>query len=248
VASGTFKDKPLFMDFTEVMVALADREARGRGMQGMDYPPAYNKWCNELFCLSPGAYHIFCGHFGGRTERSFHQICSKIPIFHQGISSDIYERARKYCIDYDYPLDAPLAIGVDDTALLKAIRPFLDPITQKWFAIGLVGDLLEVPSSSAEEFQQHIESTGRIKADKLRLWTLQIPLPHVPPAIIAVAAISSRTSSSMLAQMDEDLLHILMQREEPLCIISIGSDGTVSEHKAQQDLMDKLVSLEKAKL
>jgi hypothetical protein len=215
VASGAFKDKPLFMDFTEVMVAVADREARGRGMQGMDYPPAYNEWCNELFCLSPGAYRIFRGHFGGRTERSFHQIRSKIPIFRQGISSDIYERARKYCIDYDYPLDAPLAIGVDDTALLKAIQPFLDPITQKWFAIGLVGDLLEVPSSSAEEFQQHIESTGRIKADKLHLWTLQIPLPHVPPAIIAVAAISSRTSSSMLAQMDEDLLRILMQREEP---------------------------------
>ena len=74
--------------------------------------------------------------------------------------------------------------------VLRAIQPFLDPITQKWFAIGLVGDTLEV-SHSAEQFQQQIESEGHIKADKLHLWTLQIPLPHVPPAVIAVAAISS---------------------------------------------------------
>jgi hypothetical protein len=179
------------MDFTSAMVTLAERQERGRGLQGMHYPPAFNEWCHELLCLSPGAYQVFRGHFGGRTERSFHQIRSKIPIFNQGISPNVYERARQYCIDYDYPLEAPLAIGVDDTALLKAIRPFLDPITQKWFAIGLVGDAVEVPHTSAEEFHQQIETAGHVKADKLRLWTLQIPLPHVPPAVIAVAAISS---------------------------------------------------------
>ncbi|KAH8987036.1 hypothetical protein EDB92DRAFT_2069588 [Lactarius akahatsu] len=109
--------------------------------------------------------------------------------------------------------------------------------------MGLVGDALEVSESytSVEEFREHIESTGRTKADKLRLWTLQIPLPHVPPAVIAVAAISSRTTSSMLAQMDEDLIRVLMQREEPLCVISIGSDGAVSERKARQELMDNLI-------
>jgi hypothetical protein len=241
VASGAFNDNPLFMDFTSAMVIMAERQERGRGLQGMPYPPAFKEWCNELYCLSPGAYRVFCGHFGGRTERSFHQIRSKIPIFNQGISPDVYVRARQYCTDYSYPLEAPLAIGVDDTALLKAIRPFLDPITQKWFAIGLVGDALEVPQTSPEEFQQQIDTAGRTKADKLCLWTLQIPLPHVPPAIIAVAAISSRTNSSMLAQMDEQLLCMLMQREEPLCIVSLGSDGAVSERKARQELMAKLV-------
>lgn len=248
VASGAFKDKPLFMDFTSTMVTLAERQERGHGLQGMRYPPAFDEWCHELLCLSPIAYRVFRGHFGGRTERSFHQIRSKIPIFHQGISPNVYERARQYCIDYDYPLEAPLAIGVDDTALLKAIRPFLDPITQNWFAIGLVGDALEVPQTSAEEFHQKIETEGHIKADKLRLWTLQIPLPHVPPAVLAVAAISSRTSSSMLAQMDEQLLRALMQREDPLCIISLGSDGAVSERKARQDLMDNLIQSGEGKI
>ena len=241
VASGTLKDKPMFMDFTSAMLTLAERQECGRGLQGMHYPPAFDEWCHELLCLSPGAYRVFRSHFGGRTERSFHQIRSKSPIFCQGITPDVYERARQYCIDYNYPLEAPLAIGVDDTALLKAIRPFLDPTMQKWFAIGLVGDTLEVPQTNAEDFHQQMESAGRVKADKLRLWTLQIPLPHVPPAILAVAAISSRTSASTLAQMDEDLLRILMKREEPVSIISIGSDGAVSERKARQELMSNLI-------
>lgn len=162
-------------------------------------------------------------------------------MFHQGISYDVYEWARQYCLDYEYPLEVPLAIGVDDTALLKAICPFLDPITQTWFALGLVSNALEVPHTTAEEFHPQIEISGQAKADKLCLWTLQIHLPHVPPAVIAVAAILSQTSSTMLAQMDEDLLCNLMQREEPLYIISLGSDGAVLERKAHQELMEKLI-------
>jgi hypothetical protein len=224
------------------MVTLADRHDRGHGTQGIKYPPAFNEWCNELFCISPTAYRTFRSHFGGRTERSFHQIRSKIPIFHPGITSCAYTRARQYCLDYHYPLDGPLAIGVDDTALLEAIRPFFDPIQNKWYAIGLVGDLVEVIHDSADEFRQQLKSTGHEKAEKLRLWTLQIPLSHVPPLILAVAAISSATSSSTLAQMDEDLLRVLLKREEPLSVISIGSDGAISERKARNVLIAKLVN------
>lgn len=49
VASGAFKDKPLFMDFTSAMVTLAEHQECGHGLQGMHYPPAFDKWCHELF-------------------------------------------------------------------------------------------------------------------------------------------------------------------------------------------------------
>ena len=241
VAAGTFEDKPIFLDFTSAMVTLAERHDRGHGLQGMRYPPAFDEWCHELLCISPSAYRIFRGHFGGRTERSFHQIRSKIPIFHPGITTCAYTRAQQYCVDYGYPLDGPLAIGVDDTALLEAIRPFYDPILEKWYAIGLVGDPMEVIHDSADEFRQQLDCMGREKAGKLRLWTLQIPLARVPPLILAVAAISSATNSSTLARMDEELLRVLLKQEEPLSIISIGSDGTVSERKARQDLIANLI-------
>lgn len=224
------------------MVTLAERHDRGHGLQGMRYPPAFDEWCHELLCISPAAYRSFRTHFGGRTERSFHQIRSKVPIFHPGITACAYERAKTYCIDYGYPLDGPLALGVDDTALLEAVRPFFDPVLNKWYAIGLAGDPVEVVGDSPDEFRQQLEDAGHVKAEKLRLWTLQIPLSHVPPLIVAVAAISSRTDSSTLARMDENLLRVLMQNDEPLHIISIGSDGAVSERKARQDMIANLLS------
>ena len=230
------------------MVTLAERHDRGHGLQGMHYPPAFDEWCHELLCISPSAYRIFRGHFGGRTERSFHQIRSKIPIFRPGVTTCAYTRARKYCVDYDYPLDGPLAIGVDDTALLEAIRPFYDPVLEKWYAIGLVGNPIEVIHDSADEFRQQLESIGCEKAGKLRLWTLQIPLAHVPPLILAVAAISPTTNSSTLARMDEDLLRVLLKQEEPLSIISIGSDGAISERKARQDLIANLIRTGEGKI
>lgn len=33
----------------------------------------------------------------------------------------------------------PQGLGADNTALLKSIYPFFDPVLKKWFAIGLVG-------------------------------------------------------------------------------------------------------------
>ena len=223
------------------MVTLAERHARGHGLQGIRYPPAFDEWCHELLCISPAAYRIFRSHFGGRTERSFHQIRSKVPIFRPGVTPCAYTRARQYCADYNYLLDGPLAIGVDDTALLEAIRPFFDPVLGKWYAIGLVGNPVEVIHNSADEFRQQLEDSGQVKAGKLRLWTLQIPLSHVPPLILTVAAISSATNLSTLAQMDEDLLRILLKQEEPLSIISIGSDGAISERKARHHLVANLI-------
>ena len=41
--------------------------------------------------------------------------------------------------------------------------------------------------------------------------------------------------------MDEDLLRVLLKQEEPLSIISIGSDGAISERKAHQDLIANLI-------
>ena len=219
----------------------------------MCYPPAFDEWCHELLCISPAAYRTFRSHFGGRTERSFHQIRSKIPLFHPGVTPHTYQRARQYCVDYNYPLDGPLAIGVDDTVLLEAIRPFFDPVLNKWFAIGLVGNPVEVTviddtDEGTNQFHKQLEDAGCAKAEKLRLWTLQIPLSHVPPLIVAVAAISSGTNASALAKMDEALLKVLMKHDEPLRIVSIGSDGAISERKARQDMITNLVHTGEAEI
>jgi hypothetical protein len=81
VASGTLKDKPMFMDFTLAMLTRAECQERGRGLQGMHYPPAFDEWCHELLCLSPGAYCVFRGHFGGKQSEVFTRYDPRSPYF-----------------------------------------------------------------------------------------------------------------------------------------------------------------------
>ena len=54
-------------------------------------------------------------------------------------------------------------------ALLEAIQPFFDPVLGKWYAIGLVGNPVEVIHNSANEFCQQLEDLGQVKAGKLHL-------------------------------------------------------------------------------
>ena len=116
-----------------------------------------------------------------------------------------------------------------------------------------MGDPVEVTviddsDDGTNKFRKQLENAGHVKAEKLRLWTLQIPLSHVPPLIVAVTAISSGTNSFALAQMDEALLRVLMKHNEPLHIVSIGSDGTISERKAHQDMITNLVHTGEAEI
>jgi hypothetical protein len=49
--------------------------------------------------------------------------------------------------------------------------------------------------------------------------------------------LASSTDVATLAQMEQQLLHILLASDEPLCIISLGSDGSILEHDARRALV-----------
>ena len=57
--------------------------------------------------------------------------------------------------------------------------------------------------------------------------------PHVPPLILAIMPLASSTDSVTLAAMEQYLLNILLASEEQLCIVSLGSDGSIIEHEAR---------------
>lgn len=223
------------MDLVHVLVVDAERLEKGLGLQNMKYPPAFDDWCHELLCIRPEAYRSFRLQFSGRTERSFLLKRSTSPGFCQGISQDVLERALKYLRDYKYPQDAPLALSVDDTKLLPAFRPYFDGSTKKWYVVGTTGEPLEVSNLGALESQ--LESARASLATKLRLWVLQIPLPYVPPLILAVVPLASSTNAATLAVFEQQLLSILLGSDKPLCIVSLGSDGSSLERDARRALV-----------
>ncbi|KAI9434879.1 hypothetical protein H4582DRAFT_2130928 [Lactarius indigo] len=235
VVAGNFDDKPVFLDLVQVITGQAERRVQGRGLQNMKYPPAFDDWCHELLCIRPEAYRSFRQEFAGRTERSFLDKRSKSPGFRQGISPQVLERALKYLEDYRYPVNAPLALSVDDTKLLPAFRPYYDKHEDKWFLVGNAGNPLEI--ADVNTLASQIERSRGLLATKLRLWVLQIPLPHVPPLILAVIPLASSTDATALADMEQHLLDILLASEKSLCIISLGSDGSVIEREARRILV-----------
>ncbi|KAH9015478.1 hypothetical protein EDB84DRAFT_1679909 [Lactarius hengduanensis] len=235
VVSGNLDDKTVFLDLVQVLTVQAEQRLRGRGLQNMKYPPALDDWCHELLCICPEAYRSFRRQFSGRTERSFLDRRSKSPRFCQGISAQVLERAVKYLEDYQYPVNAPLALSVDDTKLLPAFRPYFDKRVDKWFLVGSAGDPLEI--SDMDTLESQIKDAKGQLATKLRLWVLQIPLPHVPPLILAVMPLASSTDAATIAAMEQRLLDILIASEKSLCIISLGSDGSIVERDARRALV-----------
>ncbi|KAF8959326.1 hypothetical protein BDZ97DRAFT_1923016 [Flammula alnicola] len=239
-AQGKFEKDNVFIDMIKVMVARVEREERGRGMQNMQYPPAFDEWCHELLCIRPEAYRSFQLAFGGRTERSFLQIRSSKPSFMQGIGAQTLERARQYLKDYGYPSDGPLATGVDDTKLLACFRPYYDGSQKKWFMVGGTGEPMLV--ADIERLQAQIDEAKDLQATKLRLWTMSIPLPRIPPLILAASPISSKNNAIQLAKMEESLLQLLIHSNQKFNVISLGSDGTSVEREARRELIRSQVA------
>ncbi|KAI9443778.1 hypothetical protein H4582DRAFT_2053569 [Lactarius indigo] len=103
------------------------------------------------------------------------------------------------------------------------------------FLVGNAGNPLEI--ADVNTLASQIERSRGLLATKLRLWVLQIPLPHVPPLILAVIPLASSTDATALADMEQHLLDILLASEKSLCIISLGSDGSVIEREARRILV-----------
>ena len=101
--------------------------------------------------------------------------------------------------------------------------------------VGNAGEPLEV--SDIDKLAEQIDCARELLATKLRLWILQIPLPHVPPLILAVMPLASSTDAAPLAALEQKLLEFLIISEKPLCIVSLGSDGSIVERDARQALV-----------
>ncbi|KAJ2921648.1 hypothetical protein H1R20_g15444, partial [Candolleomyces eurysporus] len=232
-ADGIFDKQPVFVGMIEMMIDKAEQEEGGKGMQNMKYNPAFDKWAHELCCISPEAYRSFLQNFGGRTERSFREMRTKSPAFEEGFSDHLLIRAQKYLKDYGYPLNAPLAMAVDDTKLHPSLSPYFDNKTRKWFLVGSMNGAVEV--SDLDHIQAILHDQDESKASKLRLWTLNIPLPAVPPLVLAAKGIPSKLSAPELAEFESKILDILLPAG--FQIISLGSDGTSVERDSRKALV-----------
>ncbi|KAJ6540255.1 hypothetical protein B0H10DRAFT_2245184 [Mycena sp. CBHHK59/15] len=219
--------------FQHVAKVLAkDREIRGVGNQNFKYDTDIDALFALIHTISPRAYWELAKHFPMRTERSIKHVISTTPRFPIGVTDETFIYAKQYCEDYKYPRGAPLSLSVDDTKLLPALRPLYDGVNQKWYIVGTTGEHVEVLNPQAmHQTLEKLKATAEL-ATKLRLWVLQIPLPGVPPVVLAIAPLAAKVKGPELADWQIQLMQGLVSHG--FRITSSGGDGASVERDCQR--------------
>ncbi|TFY80575.1 hypothetical protein EWM64_g3442 [Hericium alpestre] len=94
-------------------------------------------------------------------------------------------------------------------------------------------------SSTNDIFRRYARQVAEGKYDKnpVFMGLTEIPYSHVPPLILAMAPLGSKTTAAELAAMERDILRLLLQAADSFCIITLGSDGAVTERNARRELL-----------
>ncbi|KAH7918497.1 hypothetical protein BV22DRAFT_1134542 [Leucogyrophana mollusca] len=196
------------------------------GMIEAMYTEALDSFCSPLASTSTRAYRTFQHQFGGRSFHSIQALRARQPRFQPGISNVNIDWAAKTL--RELPYSGPLSLAWDDTDLEKAL-PVWQQSESAWAILGSVQGPIHV--NTVDEVDKAFEEARLEKAEKLRIWVLTIPLPKIPPILLAAVARSSKDTAEELSRMHFELTELMHQ--EGLHTISLPPDGTDTEHSAQ---------------
>ncbi|KAJ3554974.1 hypothetical protein NM688_g2825 [Phlebia brevispora] len=225
------KDEP-FIDLVKAMLLKWEREERGVGMQNFDYGPALREFANMCAIMSPEVYRRLRTHFQLPDIRTLKRDQAKLPRFPFLICDRTFDIAQSYLTGLAY--DGPVALSCDDTKLHPAYRTCWDPDKQVHMLVGGTDEPLAV--ANPEELQELLNGRSEdAKASKLRLWTLQVPMPGIPPLILAAKAIPNSLSADELTMLLLQILDGLALRN--IHTVSYSCDGTETERAVQHSIV-----------
>ncbi|KAJ3538768.1 hypothetical protein NM688_g6473 [Phlebia brevispora] len=228
VVDGTYKDNKVLSGLMRSQLTLVDKEARGVGKQNFHWPEAYDRFLHVLFLESPAAYRELSKYLPARSERSFQMLESKATAFPMIIGDEMLDLVKARLNELNYT--GPVALACDDTKLVPAWRLWWCASEAAYYLIGAVSGPLRV--SDPEALQKTIDDAHAVQATKVRVYTLQVPLPSLAPIIIAALPISDSMSGAALYNLTQPILYGLLKRG--IHITSIASDGAQIERVHQR--------------
>ncbi|KII83509.1 hypothetical protein PLICRDRAFT_180416 [Plicaturopsis crispa FD-325 SS-3] len=202
-AAGVYKSQEVVLGMAEAMVLKTERLLKGKSLRNMS--GALDTFCSMLASISPRAYKTFQNQFGGRGIRSIRHgsnLDSRATI--SGSQSRAYE-----------------------ISIIIALLVYL----------GTIG-ISRLSRSGKSRRRRGLSLEPRMglqarldKAKKLRIWvlTIPLPLPKIPPILLAAVARDGKESTEALAEM-----HFSMMHDENLHATSFAADGTEAERALQQ--------------
>ncbi|KAF8132534.1 hypothetical protein EV363DRAFT_1163795 [Boletus edulis] len=197
-------------------------------MQNFRYAPALDEFYHIIHTHSPRAYRFIAEYLPARTTRSIRAQHAKSTNFPIGIEEKTFNLVSEHLRTLGY--SGPVGLACDDTKLESSFDPYYDPSTGICYVVGNSGQPIQI--ANVEELTKVIEEGNIRKAEKLRLWTIQVPLPRIPPIILAALPISNTTVASDLLDAHLQIYQGLCSRNIP--VVSYAADGTETERAVQR--------------
>ncbi|KAH9896485.1 hypothetical protein C8Q73DRAFT_642433, partial [Cubamyces lactineus] len=235
LASGILEGKlsgyPIVSDLLEALAEDMDRQERGVGRQNFKYGPSLTQFANMCAIVSPELYRILTKHMPLPTLRHIRRTQNAAPQFPLSVCEETFLAVAHYLQSVKY--SGPIALSCDDTKLHAAFRTYWDASKQVHMLVGSTGEPKAV--ANPEALQEVLKGSTDEKATKVRLWCAQVPLPKVPPIVVAAKAIPNSLAVSDLHKLIVPIVRGLLKHKIPIC--SYACDGTQTERSLQQLLV-----------
>lgn len=148
------------------------------------------------------------------------------------ISSETFDKVGEYFDSLNYK--GPAALACDDSKLLAALRLYWNPSEKSHFLVGAVsGPIRVIDPDSVDSILNDLSIE---KGTKMRLWTVQIPLPKMRPVVIAAIPIGNNLKAPELHRFHEKIINGLLG--VGIHIVSYSCDGTKMERLVQKTFAD----------
>ncbi|KAJ7101505.1 hypothetical protein B0H15DRAFT_769608 [Mycena belliarum] len=230
---GKYDDFSVFSGLVEAMVQKVDRVERGVGMQNFKYPPAWEEMAHIVNIHSPRAAKALREHIPLPSHRSFRAKEAREPRFPMEIGDRTFKLVEDYLAAVKY--EGPVGLSCDDTKLFPGLRLYTDKVDKCDYLIGGVDGPIRV--ADPEAMKKVLADAKIVKATKVRLWCLTVPLPGITPLVVAAMPIPDNMTAEQLIIPLEKILYGLLERN--IRVISYACDGTESERLLQRMLVDR---------
>ncbi|CAL1711140.1 unnamed protein product [Somion occarium] len=175
---------------------------------------------------------VWCGGCGKWLSVSTPALHAKEPSFLMTICAQMFELVHQHLKSLNY--DGPVALSCDDTKLSASWRLVQKSEDEGLLLIGGIGGPIRVPDPAAA---QAIIDSGKVsEATKVRLFTLQVPLPGVGPILVAALPIGESNKAEDLVGYSVQVIRGLVGLG--IKVASYSCDGTETERKVQQLLCE----------
>ncbi|KAE9383389.1 hypothetical protein BT96DRAFT_951391 [Gymnopus androsaceus JB14] len=230
--SGKYDNYGVFLGLLHAMVQKQDKHERGVGMQNFQYCPNWDQFMHIASIHSPRTHEFIREHFPGRTKCSFQFHESKAPKLSMEIGEETFMAVYNHLQARGYI--GPINIACNDSKLLSGLRLYYDPKEMKHFLVGGTEGPIHVPNS--DDIEAVMKNPVVKKGSKVRLWTGTIPLPDMPPFVIAAIPILDSMSIPDLLEIHKLIMFGLL--DHGVKIISYACDGTENERGVQEVFMN----------